>query len=485
MGFIDEAQEWLRATAGGVLPPGFAMEGRRRTTWTALEALPGNKQETAHKTWSKPGVLERAVLHAVLALRDGIGGAWSVQELEKHVDIVLHDAINYPHQARPGMLGLELHRVAEDLVELAWVAGIGDVPSWCRAVGGVDEAGLVTPVGRTLTSLLGRDALHFALELEVALSTGEADPWRVSRNVLAAMVEVPSRTPHIWQQVRRLIAMSVLREQEDADPELIIDLNNADVVHLVLDPTPTPIRTLVHALLEAQRGQLVTLQTGAPPPSSDLGFARMVIHELRNINLPLSTGLNSLWAELGRAGGPDPARIAPLRERIERSVDRIGAFARDSGRLLAAASPEAFSLRAVVEEAVFATEADRNGRIAVDLGALGDATLEGPRSRWVLLFVNLLRNAAQARAGSGSVWISTEWDLTGKLHVFVDDDGPGVPEELREQILELGVSHRGGSGSGLYDARVTTILSGGTLSCEASPRGGARFHLHVPGRRRA
>lgn len=262
----------------------------------------------------------------------------------------------------------------------------------------------------------------------------------------------------------------------------MLNPEHAELVNTVLDPTPNPIRALVRALLEAERGRVLTEQTGLQQ-TSDLGFARMVIHELRNITLPLSTATSQLWGELSRAGGPDAARVTALRDRVDRSVERIGSFARDSARLLQATEPEPLSLREVVEEAVRATEADRNGRIAVEHSELAQASIVGPRPRWVLLFVNLLRNAAQARAGKGVVWISTEWDLVGKLHVFVDDDGPGVPEELREQIFEQGVSTRGGMGSGLFDARTTVILAGGALTCEASPRGGARFHLHVPARR--
>lgn len=96
--------------------------------------------------------------------------------------------------------------------------------------------------------------------------------------------------------------------------------------------------------------------------------------------------------------------------------------------------------------------------------------------------VNLLRNAAQVRDGKGSVWVSTQLDDAGGLHIFVDDDGPGVPEELRERVFDLGQSSRGGSGLGLTSAMRTARASFGTLTCESSPRGGARFHFSLPRR---
>ena len=163
----------------------------------------------------------------------------------------------------------------------------------------------------------------------------------------------------------------------------------------------------------------------------------------------------------------------------------ITEFSNVSARLALAVAEEAFSLRDVVEEAVDSTVPERNGRIRVDTVGLLDASIDGSRMRWTLLFVNLLRNAAQCRAGSGTVWIHSRWNAAGTLHLYIDDDGPGVPAELREEVLEMGVSLRGGSGLGLHEARTTVLLCGGSMRCEASPQGGARFFIRVPARSHA
>lgn len=72
----------------------------------------------------------------------------------------------------------------------------------------------------------------------------------------------------------------------------------------------------------------------------------------------------------------------------------------------------------------------------------------------------------------------------GRLIVttHVDDDGPGVPEARRELIFARGVSLRpGGSGQGLALVReVIEVEMRGTVRCEASPHGGARFTLSIP-----
>lgn len=260
----------------------------------------------------------------------------------------------------------------------------------------------------------------------------------------------------------------------------------SDLLRTVVDPAPNPVRSLVTALLDVERGKVATTATGQPPPiAPDFAYVRMIVHELRNATLPMVGALRRLWTELERPGAPDLAAIAAHRERVDLSVQRLQDFIAESERLATAAAPEAFSLRGVLDEAIAVSAPDRNGRIQVELGEHLDQEIEGARGRWVLLFVNLLRNAAQVRKGKGKIWIHAQPSASDVLHVYVDDDGPGVPEELRERVFQLGVSTRGGTGLGLHEARITVLLSSGSIVCEDAPQGGARFHIQVHARRRA
>lgn len=72
--------------------------------------------------------------------------------------------------------------------------------------------------------------------------------------------------------------------------------------------------------------------------------------------------------------------------------------------------------------------------------------------------------------------------LHGSVEILVDDDGPGIPTELHDRIFQKGISSKGGTGMGLFDARRTVEQSGGHLDYKPSPRGGARFVIRVPGR---
>ena len=97
---------------------------------------------------------------------------------------------------------------------------------------------------------------------------------------------------------------------------------------------------------------------------------------------------------------------------------------------------------------------------------------------------NLLRNAVQ-HAGTRVV---LELSQNGEgLHVTVHDDGPGIPEDLRDQVklpffrLESARGRKTG-GAGLGLAIVTRIVErhGGQLTIGASPLGGAAVRTSWP-----
>jgi two-component system sensor histidine kinase PhoQ len=76
--------------------------------------------------------------------------------------------------------------------------------------------------------------------------------------------------------------------------------------------------------------------------------------------------------------------------------------------------------------------------------------------------------------------------LPRRLSIVVEDDGPGIPQELRMRVTERGVradEHVPGHGLGLAMVRDTVRIYGGQFLIDASPAlGGARVELRLPGR---
>jgi PAS domain S-box-containing protein len=99
---------------------------------------------------------------------------------------------------------------------------------------------------------------------------------------------------------------------------------------------------------------------------------------------------------------------------------------------------------------------------------------------------NLLANVARHTPRSGQVWVRVLPEDGGAL-IVVEDDGPGVPAELRRSVFEP--FRRGpdvataGSGIGLSLVSRFTELHGGRAWVEDRRGGGASFRVFLPGAR--
>jgi two-component system CitB family sensor kinase len=102
---------------------------------------------------------------------------------------------------------------------------------------------------------------------------------------------------------------------------------------------------------------------------------------------------------------------------------------------------------------------------------------------------NLVDNAVDAAAGATEplveLWIRCDGEADhDTVHVRVRDNGPGVPDDLREAIFVRGFSTKpevlGGRGIGLPLVRLICIQRGGTVTVDAADTGGAEFLVEFP-----
>ena len=75
----------------------------------------------------------------------------------------------------------------------------------------------------------------------------------------------------------------------------------------------------------------------------------------------------------------------------------------------------------------------------------------------------------------------------GGVHIIIDDDGPGIPPEKRDDVFrafyrldESRNTQTGGVGLGLTVTRDIVLSHGGDILLEDSPMGGLRVHLQFP-----
>ena len=96
---------------------------------------------------------------------------------------------------------------------------------------------------------------------------------------------------------------------------------------------------------------------------------------------------------------------------------------------------------------------------------------------------NAIANAVK-HGGATRVQLSAVSSREG-VEIAVDDNGVGVPEEERERVFERfsrgSTASHSGSGLGLALVAQQAELHGGTARLEASPLGGARLLLKLPG----
>jgi signal transduction histidine kinase len=119
------------------------------------------------------------------------------------------------------------------------------------------------------------------------------------------------------------------------------------------------------------------------------------------------------------------------------------------------------------------------------------------------VMLNLVRNASEAMPEEGKLRITAQYGdglsfleagrvpdtLPHSVVIAVEDSGPGIPEDLREEIFKAGFTTRAtGSnwpeiphhGLGLSIVRSLIEAAGGTALARSSPGGGARFELELP-----
>jgi signal transduction histidine kinase len=122
--------------------------------------------------------------------------------------------------------------------------------------------------------------------------------------------------------------------------------------------------------------------------------------------------------------------------------------------------------------------------------ALPDAlpAVEGEPRALNQVFLNLLRNAAEAIAGRrGTIHVTARAE-EGSVLVEIRDDGPGLPPEVRERLFEPFVTSReagGGTGLGLSICRRIVCEHGGEIAIGPGAEGGTVASVRLPTRRRA
>jgi two-component system nitrogen regulation sensor histidine kinase GlnL len=347
-------------------------------------------------------------------------------------------------------------------------------------------------------------AAAFDVWPEAALILGPQDELiganEAGQELLVRGLPPIARNPVFTQAARPGLGGLVDLARREAGPvrERDLALSLAGGGSLVADAAATPLD---------EGGVLVTLhlrpQAGAPDRPGEararrsvMGMGQMMAHEVKN---PLAgiRGAAQLLRDASDLGGAEAMALAQLiideTDRIRRLVDRMEALADDAAPVLAPVNVHQVldRVRAIAANGV----AD-----GLTIAEAYDPSLPpalADEDQLIQVFLNIVKNAAEAaRArgdGRGELTLSTAYRhgfrvrsadgvslRAANLEVRVTDNGPGVPDRLRDNLFEPFVTTKpGGAGLGLALTAKLVTAQDGLIDFESRP-GRTTFRVLLP-----
>jgi signal transduction histidine kinase len=215
-----------------------------------------------------------------------------------------------------------------------------------------------------------------------------------------------------------------------------------------------------------------------------------VAHEIKNPLNAISLRLDLLRARLGAPEEELAAEIDILSKEVRR-LDRVVKTFLDFTRPVDVKLVEVDLAALAREVAVLMTPQARAARIALDFenAANHSARIRGDPDMLKQAIMNLVTNALDAITNANVVHSKPEGgclhvrvaNTGGSVRLEVADNGPGIPEDLRNKVFQLYfTTKQQGSGIGLAMTYRAVQLHNGTIDFASEDGRGTTFYLQFP-----
>jgi two-component system phosphate regulon sensor histidine kinase PhoR len=218
-------------------------------------------------------------------------------------------------------------------------------------------------------------------------------------------------------------------------------------------------------------------------------FVANVSHELRT---PLSLIKGYVETLLDGARG-NPAVAERFLKIIERNTKRLDLLIQDlltisaleAGRMKL--NPQPVALRTLVEKVFTDLKPPADNKNITLVNQLPGFTAAADVNRLEQVLANLVDNAIKYGSAQGHVTVGGKKRDDGKIEIFVQDDGPGIPAESLDRVFErfyrvdkARSREQGGTGLGLSIVKHIVQAHGGEVWVKSEPGKGATFFFTLP-----
>ncbi len=258
-----------------------------------------------------------------------------------------------------------------------------------------------------------------------------------------------------------------------------------------------PLRMIASEIRDVDAGTIARLSSDYPAELAGvtLGLNALLESErsrleryrntLGNLAHGLKTPIAVMKSVLGERQSTD-SRDRILDEQVTRMADivqhQLNRSAAAGGTTLGQTPVAVLPLLHELRGALLRVYSDKD--IVIRVACEPALAFQGDRGDLLELIGNIADNACKYCASVVTIEARVIASQPNRISIVVDDDGPGVPDDAHERILERGVrvdESTAGHGLGLSMARDIVAQYRGELHVSKSALGGARFAINLPG----